>query len=139
MNFNKVILHCSATREDQDIGFKTIDKWHKGRGWKGCGYHFIIRRDGTTETGRPVTERGAHARGYNDCIGVCLVGGVDERNVPEDNFTQAQHNSFFTLMLCLRMIFGKVELKGHRDLPNVAKACPSFDVVAKYGEQFCNE
>ncbi len=139
MNFNKLILHCSATKESQDIGLKEIDRWHKARGWKGCGYHFIIRRDGTTETGRPVTERGAHAKGYNDFIGVCLVGGIDDIGKPEDNFTEAQHNSFYTLMLCLRMIFGKVEIKGHCDLPNVTKACPSFDVVEKYGEKFCNE
>ena len=139
MNFNKVILHCSATKESQDIGLKEIDSWHKARGWKGCGYHYIIRRDGTTETGRPVTERGAHAKGYNDCIGVCLVGGIDDIGKPEDNFPEAQHNSFYTLMLCLRMIFGKAEIKGHCDLPNVTKACPSFDVVEKYGEKFCNE
>ena len=139
MNFNKVILHCSATKESQDIGLKEIDRWHKARKWKGCGYHFIIRRDGTTETGRPVTKRGAHAKGYNDCIGVCLVGGIDDIGKPEDNFTEAQHNSFYTLMLCLRMIFGKVKIKGHCDLPNVTKACPSFDVVEKYGEKFCNE
>ncbi len=139
MNFNKVILHCSATKESQDIGLKEIDSWHKARGWKGCGYHFIIRRDGTTETGRPITERGAHARGYNDCIGVCLVGGIDD--IASQKITLQKHSTIASILLCFAYvcIFGKVEIKGHSDLPNVTKACPSFDVVEKYGEKFCNE
>ena len=138
MNFNKLILHCSATKPSMDIGLEEINEWHKKRGWRCCGYHFIIRRDGTVENGRSILMKGAHAKGYNDCIGVCLVGGIDDNGKPEDNFTESQINGFYTLVLCLRMIFKKVEILGHNDLPNVTKACPSFDVREKFSEQFCN-
>ena len=29
----KIIVHCAATREGQDISAATIDDWHKKRGW----------------------------------------------------------------------------------------------------------
>ena len=40
-NIDKLIIHCSATREcDDSVNASVIDRWHKDRGWKGCGYHF---------------------------------------------------------------------------------------------------
>lgn len=138
MNYNKLIVHCSATKPTQDIGLEEIDSWHKARGWRGCGYHYIIRRNGVIEQGRPVTEKGAHAKGYNDCLGICLVGGLDENGAPEDNFTEEQINNFMMFVQCLSIVFGRMTILGHRDLPNVNKACPSFDVVEKFGKDFCN-
>ena len=41
-----IIIHCTATRPSQDIGFEEVNNWHRARGWIGCGYHFIIRRNG---------------------------------------------------------------------------------------------
>ena len=44
---NKIIVHCSATREGQDISVDTIRKWHvEGRGWSDIGYHFYIDING---------------------------------------------------------------------------------------------
>jgi hypothetical protein len=46
------------------------------------GYHYIIRRDGVLETGRPEEVAGAHARGFNhNSISISLVGGVSEDDV----------------------------------------------------------
>ena len=57
----KIIVHCSATREgDDSVNTEVIDRWHKARGWRGCGYHFIVLMDGTIETGRKIEECGAH-------------------------------------------------------------------------------
>ena len=42
----EIIVHCSATREGQDIDAATIDEWHKARGWSGIGYHYVIKLDG---------------------------------------------------------------------------------------------
>ena len=84
----KIIVHCSDTPEDMDIGVKEIKKWHtdpppKGRGWRDCGYHKVIRRNGQTEIGRfengdsvlEGKEIGAHTKGHNsDSLAVCLVG-----------------------------------------------------------------
>ena len=44
---NKFIVHCSATREGQDVTVETIRKWHvEGRGWSDIGYHFYIDING---------------------------------------------------------------------------------------------
>ena len=72
----RVILHCSATPdEESDIGAEDIELWHKARRFSGIGYHFVIKRDGTLEHGRPLEKIGAHTKGHNlDSIGVCYVG-----------------------------------------------------------------
>ena len=36
------------------VDAKIIDKWHKERGWSGIGYHYVIKRDGQIELGRPI-------------------------------------------------------------------------------------
>ena len=46
---NKAVIHHTASF---DVPVSTIDEWHKERGWDGCGYHFLIRADGTIEKGR---------------------------------------------------------------------------------------
>lgn len=127
---NRIVVHCSATGPNQDIGAKDIDRWHRERGFTKIGYHFVIRRDGTLEKGRSVEEVGAHAVGHNaDSIGICMAGGLDKPGGnPQDNYTQDQWATLKTLLYQLRCQFPKTDICGHRDLPKVAKACPSFDV-----------
>ena len=60
-----LVVHCAATPPEMDIGAKEIDLWHRQRGWSGIGYHFVIRRDGRVEAGRPLDRPGAHAQGFN--------------------------------------------------------------------------
>jgi len=126
---NWIVVHCAATPPTLDVGVKEIRVWHKERGFVDIGYHFVIRRDGTVEVGRPENVIGAHVEGYNsDSVAVSLVGGVDAKNQPENNFTPAQ---FAALALKLRELQAKyphAKIQGHRDFPKVAKACPSFDV-----------
>ena len=67
---------------------RDIDRWHRERGWLKIGYHYVIKRDGTVETGRELEEVGAHAKGHNAIsVGICMVGGLSEDNEPETNFT----------------------------------------------------
>ena len=75
-----IVIHCADTYETMDIGAEDIRKWHvEERGWSDIGYHKVIRRDGTVETGRDIDVSGAHAAGFNSVsIGVCLVGGRGE-------------------------------------------------------------
>lgn len=128
-----LILHCSATQPDMDIGVAQIDAWHKARGWNGIGYHFVIRRNGVVEHGRPVEEIGAHAVGFNKTsLGICLVGGVRrvrQRLVPDDNFTPAQWTALRALVIDLLARFPNARVIGHRDVQR-HKDCPSFDVGA---------
>lgn len=126
-----IAVHCSATPPSQDIGVKELDRMHRLRGFNGIGYHFVIRRNGTVEVGRSLTQRGAHVEDWNHCsVGVCLVGGVDatSKMKPETNFTQAQMSALHNLILDLLKQFPAASVRGHRDFPNVAKACPSFNV-----------
>lgn len=46
MKIKKIIVHCAATPPSMDVGAAQIDAWHKERGWKGIGYHFVITRGG---------------------------------------------------------------------------------------------
>ena len=102
---------------------------HLLRGFTDVGYHFIIRRDGSVETGRAITARGAHVEDYNWCsVGICLVGGVDAKLKPQANFTPVQYEALTGLVTGLLRTFPQAAVKGHRDFPSVAKACPSFDV-----------
>ena len=129
---NLLIVHCSATKPFMDIGAVEIRKWHtdpkpKGNGWRDIGYHFVIRRDGTVEDGRPIDQVGAHVAGHNsDSIGICLVGGVDDAGVPAANFTPEQWKALEALLRVLRAKFPKSTIHGHNEY--AAKACPSFDV-----------
>ncbi len=124
-----IAVHCSATTPTMNIGRAEIDRWHRAKGWLMIGYHFIIRRDGTVEIGRPVDAIGAHVEGYNSVsVGVCLVGGISSTGKSENNFTIAQWGALAELLIKLKAQYPKATIQGHRDFPKVAKDCPCFDV-----------
>jgi N-acetylmuramoyl-L-alanine amidase len=125
-----IVIHCAATPASMDIGAKEIREWHKKRGWRDIGYHYVIRRNGQTEFGRPEDVQGAHAVGYNMVsIGICLVGGVaDDKKTAVANFTDAQWESLGHLIEELRARYPRAKVVGHRDLDK-KKECPSFDVA----------
>lgn len=127
-----LVVHCSATRPSQDFDVNDIRRMHLQRGFFDVGYHFVIKRDGTVQTGRPLDRQGAHVAGYNHLsVGICLIGGVTEHDVnkPEANFTDEQYAALRTLLSTLKESkFPHAEILGHRDIPHVKKACPSFDV-----------
>ena len=127
-----IVVHCSATKPSMNIGAADIDRWHRQRGFKCLGYHFVIKRDGTVEEGRPVDQVGAHVENWNSVsVGVCMVGGVAEKdvNIAENNFTEAQFDSLKKVVTDLKKRYPKAIIRGHRDFPKVAKSCPSFSVA----------
>lgn len=126
---DRIVVHCSATPPSFSGSAREIHKWHSAKGWSGIGYHFVIDRDGAIEVGRLIFMAGAHAEGYNArSVGICLMGGVNVKQEPEDNFTLEQKESLHELVVYLREKYPGAILMGHRDLPNVKKACPSFNV-----------
>ena len=129
---NEIIVHCTATPEGKDYTVADIDKWHKARGWKGIGYHYVIYRDGSIHQGRPETEIGAHCQGHNaNSIGVVYVGGLaSDGKTPKDTRTGAQKKSLENLLKLLKQKYPKATIHGHRDF--AAKACPSFDATKEY-------
>ena len=123
----KIIVHCSATPEGRDYTVADIDRWHKQRGWKGIGYHYVVYRDGSVHRGRDVAAIGAHTVGHNaTSIGVCYIGGVDVCGNPKDTRTPAQRAALRDLVELLRTEYPNATIHGHREF--AAKACPCFDV-----------
>lgn len=133
-----IVVHCAATPKDRDIGVVEIRDWHLKQGWADIGYHYVIRRNGVIEKGRPENRPGAHVRGINhQSLGICLVGGSGSNpNIAENNFTRHQFNSLRDLVAELESRYPNAPVIGHRDVPGVAKACPSFDVMEWYEETF---
>lgn len=135
----EIIVHCSATKPDMDIGADEIKKWHtdpkpEGNGWSDIGYHYVIRRNGNLEMGRELALAGAHAKGRNaNSIGVCLVGGLDKNGKSDANFTLPQYATLNSLIGELKQTYGEMPVIGHRDVPDSGKDCPCFDV----GAMFC--
>lgn len=124
---DKIIIHCADTPPDMDIGFVEIDEWHHANGWMSptgisCGYHYIIRRDGRLEIGRPETEIGAHCKGQNrHSVGVCMVGGKGGCN-----FTAKQWGELHRLIVSLSSKHHTASVHGHNEFSS--KECPTFDV-----------
>ncbi len=126
-----IIVHCSAVRPDQQSSVAQIDSWHRERGFKlGIGYHYVVRRDGEVESGRPEFLVGAHCLNHNaHSIGVCYEGGLDIRGQPADTRTAAQKQALRRLLEDLHRRYPRAVIVGHHDL-NPQKACPCIKDVA---------
>ncbi len=123
----EIIIHCSATIEGKDFTVKDIDRWHKQRGFKMVGYHYVIRLDGTIEQDRPLEMIGAHCTGHNaHSIGICYIGGLDPSGRPKDTRTQTQKDVLWSLAKSLQKQIPQATLHGHNEFAN--KACPCFRV-----------
>ena len=129
-----LVVHCSATPEGRNHTAKDIDLWHRQRGFDGIGYNYIIRLDGTVEEGRDVNKIPSHVKGYNkESIGICYIGGIDKNTLqPKDTRTPAQKEALKKLLIELKKMYPQAEILGHRDFPNVTKACPCFNAKIEY-------
>lgn len=127
----RVIIHCSASSWGN---VAAITQWHLQRGFATIAYHYVILNgllspykrhsyfDGHLETGRPLDddkdleldERGAHAFGYNDSVGICLIG-------LSGNFTAAQMRTLYHLLGLLHKQFGELDIKQHSDVDPINK------------------
>lgn len=130
-----LVLHCSATRLNQDYSVEQLRRDHKAHGFYDIGYHFYIRKDGTMTQHRKLLEVGAHARPYNRCsIGICYEGGLDEQGKPCDTRTPKQTERIIELLYKLHKLFPKAKIVGHRDLLGTTpKECPCLDTHAVFG------
>ena len=130
---NKLIVHCSATREGDDVSVETIKRWHvEGRGWSDIGYHFYIDIEGNIFKGRDIAKMGAHCKGYNrNSIGICYCGGVEEDGrTPKDTRTEDQKIALLAVLRTLKAMYPEAVIHSHRDFAR--KACPSFDATNEY-------
>lgn len=142
---NKIVLHCSATVEGRDHDIVEIGQWHRKRGMKKVGYHYVVKLDGTVQVGRAESEVGAHVQGHNaDSIGICYVGGLGRDTKAKDTRTPKQKAALLRLLRELKQRYPSAVITGHRDLskdlnkdgkitPNEwMKQCPCFDAPKEY-------
>jgi len=158
-NVKWIVIHCSDTPDSTksrwyNMGFDVIDEWHKARfkpicnGDKFiyCGYHFIIKKDGTIEEGRPLEHMGQQAAGFNwRSIGICLIGRgdgkeingkfIDGPNGIDDIATAAQKATLSRLIkdIQTRYSIPSTNIIGHHDTyplrkRTMNKPCPGFSV-----------
>ena len=121
-----IAVHCTAT--GQNVKVETILKNWKAKGWKRPGYHYLIDKDGVIHNLHPEEQFSNGVKGYNmQTINVCYIGGakVDDR-------TDAQKAIMLGLLKHLKGRYPNALIQGHRDFPNVAKACPRFNAKEEY-------
>ena len=128
---NEIIVHCSATYPEQKCTVEDIRKCHIERGFNDIGYHYIIDKDGAILDGRNVLRSGAHCQGHNaHSIGICYIGGLDEKGYPTDTRTELQKESLKSLIDCLCNFYPIVKITGHNQYSS--KACPCFNAQKEY-------
>lgn len=102
-------------------GARDCHAWHKANGWSGCGYHIVVRKDGTIEQGRPLWAVGAHAEGANsDSVGVSVEGSYQSTSAMPD----AQFAALVSVWWWLfgKYGFGVDRLYRHKDVGDTS--CP---------------
>ena len=131
-SIKEIIIHCSATREEQQVSVDTIRDWHLAKGWNNIGYHFYIDLNGIINKGRDIDKIGAHCKGHNrNSIGICYCGGVEtDGKTPKDTRTQEQKDSLLHVLKTLKAMYPEAVIYSHNEFAN--KACPSFDATGEY-------
>ena len=131
-NIKYIVIHATATPQDAKIS-SIVNYWKNVLNWKNPGYHYIIDRFGNVVNLLPIELVSNGVQGYNSqTINISYVGGIDKSGKPKDTRTEAQKQSILKLLKELRVKFPKAKIQGHRDFPNVKKACPSFDAKREY-------
>lgn len=140
-----LVIHCTATPAGREVTSADIRAWHTaptsagGRGWKQVGYTDLFHLDGTVERLVENNEDGwvdnweitNGAAGYNGVSRhIVYAGGCDRNMRPQDTRTPAQRAALAEYVREFHRRHPNVRIVGHRDLPGVRKACPSFDVPA---------
>lgn len=133
-----LVYHTAAAPNGVDQSAAQINAYHRSLGWSSIGYHFLIRRSGEVESGRPITKQGAHVLGLNDrSIGICYAGHGDITPL-----TPAQFESGVDLGVRLAKIYDiSIEnIVGHREINSLvdagqvaprfrtAKSCPGVRI-----------
>ena len=135
----EVVVHWTETHTNRNIGSEEINRYHLNLGLDGIGYHYVIRRDGSIQRGRPVNIQGQHAPINNHderSVGVVFVGGI---NVPtgtpnEENFlssaslTRSQINTFNHFCREFYKVFDGAQIVGHNDI-DLIEVDPGFSVI----------
>jgi N-acetylmuramoyl-L-alanine amidase len=127
-----IVVHCTATQPGATI--PAIQKyWREVMGWKSPGYHLIVTQDGTVVRLAPDEATTNGVKGHNaTSLHISYIGGIDRAGRPMDTRTEYQKASLLREITHWRVKYPGAVVQGHRDFPNVNKACPSFDARKEY-------
>ena len=141
----EVVVHWTETYTNKNIGAEEINSLHRGLGYAGIGYHYIIRRDGSLQRGRPLNRQGEHAEPNHDTysIGIAFVGGFNcasgtpnpETFLSSQSLTRAQMTTFDQFCLAFYKRFPGGQILGHNDI-NITEIDPGFDVIDYVEDRF---
>ena len=130
-----IVVHSTKTKPSQNLSAKDITLKHRKEGFFHNAFHFVIKRDGIVEEGRPEDMSGAILPinqpliTNQNSIAIGLVGGLSEDGENLDtNFTFNQYTSLRELVKRLKKKY-KVEVVGCRNAIN-SKSCMCFDIGA---------
>ena len=127
-----IAVHCTATPQTATVS-SIQNYWKNVLKWKMPGYHFIIKPNGEVVQLLEIEKVSNGVKGFNSVsINISYIGGVDSKNKPIDNRTEAQKKALIDLLKKLKKQFPKAIIQGHRDFPEVKKACPSFNAKTEY-------
>jgi hypothetical protein len=110
---------------------KSFHAFHKGKGWGGVAYHFIIADDGALICARPTILKGAHTGLHNtENLGVNCPGTTGERPTPQQRATYQwllanAHTERMPREHRTDVDLRRARLHGHRDWSgHESNACP---------------
>lgn len=136
---SEVIVHATETYTNANIGCEEIHVGHNDKGFDGIQYHYVIRRDGRLQRGRPA-DKASQASSVNShntrCIDIALVGGLNCPSGTENpteyrsaqSFTRAQMNTLEAFLEAFYRRYPGGQVMGHNDLSNEDED-PYFDVI----------
>lgn len=123
-----VVIHHTGNPTDDDLSAEEIHNSHKAQGWAGIGYHYVVRKDGAIERGRPEKTIGAHAYGNNwYTIGIHVCGNFE---LATPTAKQIEAAAMLLANVCDRyhLTIDGAHVVGHRDLD--ATACPGTNLYS---------
>ena len=149
-DITEFVTHWTGTFTNQNIGAREVHSWHLDRNFNGCGYHYVIQRDGKLQRGRPLNIQGAHSKAYGHntySIGVTFVGGFNcpsgtpnpERFLSSDSFTEEQWNTYAMFVESFYTVWPGGQAWGHNDTTDQGKIDPGFDVQQYVYNKFNKE
>lgn len=128
-NVQYLVVHCTAGPKDQST--KVIqDYWKNSLKWKSPGYHILVNANGSIDRLAPDDAVTNGVAGYNSkCLHVCYKGGQKT-----DDRTAAQKQTIRDVLKSWKAKYPNAIIQGHRDFPNVSKACPRFNAKDEYSD-----
>lgn len=131
-----LIIHWSETFHNQDIGADEIHSYNS-KVDQGIPYHYVLRRDGTIQRGRPINKEGGPlANGHERySVQIVLVGGINaplgtpdpKKYLSKNSFTREQFNTLDVLLEKAYSAWPGLQVMGHIDIDR-SQQDPGFDV-----------